>query len=154
MVSCNHAARRSLPANLSAPVWKGELRHWQGVDVLMRPISSGAVAVFQGVYFMTTGIWPLISRRTFEAVTGTKTDFWLTQTVGVLVTGIGSTLILAGQRNQVNRDVRMVAANTAAGLTAIDLVYVARGKISKVYLADAAIEVVLCAWIARGTRQP
>jgi hypothetical protein len=48
----------------------------------------------------------------------------------------------------------MVAANTAAGLTAIDLVYVARGKISKVYLADAAIEVVLCAWIARGTRQP
>jgi len=112
------------------------------------------VAVLQGGYFLTTGIWPLVSRRTFEAVTGPKADFWLAQTVGVLVACIGSALVLAGKRNLVNTDIRVVAASTAAGLAAIDTVYVARGQISKVYLADAAIEVGLVwAWIARGEQR-
>jgi protein-S-isoprenylcysteine O-methyltransferase Ste14 len=38
----------------------------------------------------------LVSRRTFEAVTGPKADFWLAQTVGVLVACIGSALGYAG----------------------------------------------------------
>jgi hypothetical protein len=121
---------------------------------LMPPISSRKLAVLQGGYFLTTGTWPLISRRTFEAVTGPKADFWLAQTVGVLVACIGSTLVLASKRNQVNPDLRLVAASTAAGLATIDIVYVARGQISKVYLADAAIEVgLVSAWIAHGTRR-
>jgi hypothetical protein len=121
---------------------------------LMPPISSRKLAVLQGGYFLVTGIWPLISRRTFEAVTGPKADFWLAQTVGVLVACIGSTLVLASKRNQVNPDLRLVAASTAAGLATIDIVYVARGQISKVYLADAAIEVgLVSAWIAHGTRR-
>jgi hypothetical protein len=120
----------------------------------MPPISSRKLAVLQGGYFLTTGTWPLISRRTFEAVTGPKADFWLAQTVGVLVACIGSTLVLASKRNQVNPDLRLVAASTAAGLATIDIVYVARGQISKVYLADAAIEVgLVSAWIAHGTRR-
>jgi hypothetical protein len=53
------------------------------------------VAALQGGYFLATGIWPLLSRRTFERITGPKTDFWLAQTVGVLVGSIGGTLVLA-----------------------------------------------------------
>jgi hypothetical protein len=55
----------------------------------------------------------LVSRRTFEAMTGPKADFWLAQTVGVLVACIGSALVLAGKRNLVNTDIRVVAASTA-----------------------------------------
>ena len=51
--------------------------------------------VAQGVYFLLTGIWPLLSMRTFEAVTGPKVDRRLVKTVGVLVAVIGSKIYLA-----------------------------------------------------------
>jgi len=118
----------------------------------MRPIRPGQLALFHGGYFLSTGIWPLVSRRAFEAVTGPKKDFWLAQTVGVLVASVGSTLVLAGKWGRVDQDARWLAASSAAGLAAIDVVYVARGRISKVYLADAAIEAALVlAWVASWT---
>jgi hypothetical protein len=117
----------------------------------MWPIRPGQLALFQGGYFLFTGIWPLVSRRTFEAVTGPKKDFWLAQTVGVLVACVGSVLVLTGKRDPVGEDARWLAASSAAGLAAIDILYAARGRISKVYLGDAAIELALVsAWIAHG----
>lgn len=118
----------------------------------MRPIRPGQLALFQGCYFLFTGLWPLVSRRTFEAITGPKKDFWLAQTVGVLVASAGSMLVLTGKRGRVGQDARWLAASSAAGLAAIDILYAARGRISKVYLADAAIEAALVtAWIAHET---
>lgn len=115
----------------------------------MRPTRSRKLAHLQGGYFLTTGIWPLASRRTFEAVTGPKKDFWLAQTVGVLVASVGSTLVLASKRGRVGQDVRWLAASSSAGLAVIDILYVARRRISKVYLADAAVEAgFVWAWIA------
>ena len=40
-------------------------------------------------------------------------------------------------------ELRTVAATSAAGLALVDLSFVARGRISKIYLADAAAEVAL-----------
>ncbi len=34
---------------------------------------------------MATGLWPLVHRRSFEAVTGRKTYWWLVNTVGSLL---------------------------------------------------------------------
>ena len=36
----------------------------------------------QAAYYTLTGIWPIVHRRSFEAVTGRKTDYWLVQMVG------------------------------------------------------------------------
>jgi hypothetical protein len=116
---------------------------------------SGRVAVLQGSYFVATGVWPLLSRRTFEAITGPKADFWLAQAVGVLVGCLGGTLLVEGTRGRVDSATRWLAASSAAGLAAIDVLYVARGRISKVYLADAAIEAALVLlWIAQRTTEP
>ncbi len=60
-----------------------------------------ALALLQGVFYVLTGIWPLLSIRTFERVTGPKVDRWLVKTVGVLVTVIGGVLLLAGSRRRV-----------------------------------------------------
>lgn len=38
----------------------------------------------QGLYDLGTGLWPLLHRRSFLAVTGSKTDWGLVQTVGWL----------------------------------------------------------------------
>jgi hypothetical protein len=53
-------------------------------DGLVRTFSMG-----QGIFYALTGFWPLISRRTFEKVTGPKHDFWLVNTVGVVIGTIG-----------------------------------------------------------------
>jgi hypothetical protein len=87
--------------------------------------------------------------RSFERVTGPKRDRWLVKTVGVLVTAIGMTLARSGQRGRVHPDVALLAGLSAAALAAIDVVYVARRRISPVYLLDAVPEVMLAGWWGR-----
>jgi hypothetical protein len=108
-----------------------------------------ALAVGQGLYYAATGVWPLLSRRSFEAVTGRKKDWWLVQTVGVLVTTVGVTLTTAGASGRIDQDLRRLAAASALGLAAIDVVHAGSGRISKVYLLDAVAELALAAgWLA------
>lgn len=114
---------------------------------------SCTLALTQGGYYLLTGLWPLFSMRTFEAVTGSKHDRWLAKTVGVLVSVIGWVLLRGGLRRQLPSDLPLLASGSALGLAGIDMVYVARGRISPVYLLDAGVEVLLAvgwAW-ARGT---
>jgi len=109
--------------------------------------SVNRVALGQGVFYLVTGIWPLLSIRSFEAITGPKTDRWLVKTAGVLIAAVGAGLTLAGGRGRVTPELATVAIGSAAGLTAIDLVYVGNGRISRVYLLDAVAEVgVIAAW--------
>ena len=115
-----------------------------------------AVSV-QAAYYLATGIWPLLHRRSFEAVTGPKVDFWLVRTVGVTVAAIGAGLALSVRRGRPTGDMRVTALLAAAGLAGIDVVYVLRGRISRVYLLDAAIEVAFAVSLVGsgpGTEQP
>ena len=103
------------------------------------------LSLAQGFYFVITGLWPIVSIRTFQIVTGRKTDLWLVKTVGVLVGVIGVVLISAGLRQQTTLEVLLLAVGSAAGLTTIDVVYVAKGRILPVYLLDAVAELILIA---------
>ena len=103
------------------------------------------LAVVQGGYYLLTGVWSLVSPGTFQAVTGPKQDYWLVRTVGVLVGVIGAVLTMAGLRQQTTREVPVLAIGSAAGLAAIDTVYAGQGRISKVYLLDAIVELALVA---------
>jgi hypothetical protein len=89
-----------------------------------------------------------MSIRTFQMVTGPKTDLWLVKTVGVLVTAIGAVLGVAGLRRQAALEIALLAVSSAAGLAGIDIVYVARRRISPIYLLDALGQLVLAAWWA------
>jgi urea transporter len=42
---------------------------------------------------ITTGAWPLIDRRSFEAITGSKQEFWLARCIGGLSIAIGVALL-------------------------------------------------------------
>jgi hypothetical protein len=104
------------------------------------------------VYFAVTGIWPLVSIETFQMVTGRKTDHlvtgneadhWLVNTVGALVAANAVVFLAAAWYRRTTIDTAILGLCTAIALSAIDLVYVARGTISAVYLVDAAAEVVL-----------
>jgi hypothetical protein len=102
----------------------------------------------QGLYFLVTGLWPIIHIESFELVTGEKTDDWLVITVGVMIVAVAVVLLTAAWRRRCPAEVALLAVATAAGLTAIDVVYVSRGVIPPVYLLDAVAEVVLiAAWV-------
>ncbi len=98
------------------------------------------IAKWQAAYYLPTGIWPLIpfvGIRTFEVLTGPKTDRWLVQTVGALVTVIGAVIGLAGSRRRVTPEVELLAVGSALSLATVDVVFVARRRIRPVYLLDA-----------------
>ncbi|NLE52824.1 MAG: hypothetical protein GX613_15610 [Chloroflexi bacterium] len=103
----------------------------------------------QSAFYVFTGIWPLVSPPTFQAITGPKVDFWLVKTAGALITAIGAALGLGAVKRRVTPELKLLGIASAAGLAAIDVYYVAQKRISPVYLLDAAAEAALiAAWIA------
>lgn len=108
------------------------------------------LALGQGVFYAATGLWPIVSMRTFERVTGPKTDDWLVKTVGASLTVTGAALILGAVRGRVGPELRLLGAGSAAALGTVDAVYATNGTISKVYLADAVVEAaIVAAWLVR-----
>jgi len=111
-----------------------------------------ALLWIQGLYFLVTGIWPLVSIDTFQAVTGPKTDnlatgllidHWLVKTAGVLITAIGITLLTGAWRRSSSVELAVLAISASVGLAFIDVFYVARQVIAPIYLLDAVIELAL-----------
>jgi hypothetical protein len=108
------------------------------------PVKSVTVSRLQGSFYVVSGLWPLLHMRSFEAVTGKKTDKWLVRTVSGLLVTIGIVQALSPDKPQGLVPARQLGMGTAATLAAIDLVYAAKGRISKIYVLDAAIEL---SWI-------
>jgi hypothetical protein len=109
-------------------------------------------ATLQSGYYIASGIWPILSRPTFEAVTGPKTDYWLVRAVGALATAIGVTLGVAASRNRVSEELAVLGIGSALGFAAVDGFYVTAGRISRVYLVDAVLECVIAAEWRAGLR--
>ena len=112
------------------------------------PGALDSLAAVHAVYFLVTGLWPIVHLRSFMAVTGPKRDHWLVKTVGVIVTVIGVVIGLAALRGQYAIEVAVLAIGSAAALGAVDVIYVAKRVIPKIYLADAVAEAILiAAWL-------
>ena len=97
-----------------------------------------------GGYYLVTGIWPVMSLRTFEWVTGPKADGWLVKTVGLLAGVIGLSVLRTSTVEGRHPD-RALVVGAPLAFAAVDTFYVARGRIRRVYLLDAAVELFL-AW--------
>ena len=96
-------------------------------------VSERSVLLAQGAYYVASGLWAVLNRRGFEAVTGPKRDYWLVRTVGLLAATIGASL-LAGTRREPTAETALLGLAAGASFTAVDLVYVARRRVRPVYL--------------------
>lgn len=103
----------------------------------------------QAAYYAATAVWPLVHMRSFEFVSGPKTDRWLVRTVGLLLGATAASLWAGAPEERLSSSV--LAAGAAASLAAIDVVYVARRRIRPVYLLDAAAEAAILAGLALAT---
>jgi hypothetical protein len=117
-----------------------------------RPGGHG-VARWQGVFNLVSGLWPLVSMRTFEAVYGPKVDRWLVHTVAGLLVTVGAAQATAHTDQEV-RLARIIGVGTATTLLTVDVINVPRGRIRWTYLQDALCEAAwLAAWWRSGHRR-
>ena len=111
---------------------------------------SRAVPALQGAFYVATGLWPIVHLRSFEAVTGPKRERWLVKTTGALIAA-GGVALLVGAGEPRSRATVALGVGAALALATADVIYVAKRRISPVYLADAAMELaVVIAWLASG----
>jgi hypothetical protein len=112
-----------------------------------------ALALGQGVFFVATGLWPIVHLPSFEAITGPKPEGWLVKTVGALLVATGGALALASRR-PLTREWAVLGAGSAAALAAVDVWYAGvRRRIAPVYLLDAPLELAfVAAWAAAWRR--
>jgi hypothetical protein len=107
----------------------------------------------QAFYYVVTGLWPVFHLRSFEIVTGHKTDDWLVQMVGLLAAAIGLALFTGARTSPVPGAIVLLALASEASFAAIDIVYASAGRISPIYLADAAVELLLALGVTVGWRR-
>jgi hypothetical protein len=110
------------------------------------------IARLQGAFNTVGGLWPIMHIGSFEAVLGPKADRWLVYTVAGLMVCIGAAQLATTADPASIRQSRRIGVGSALTLGAIDVLYVAKGRISKTYLLDALLEGGwILAW-ARTTR--
>ncbi|HEX6537140.1 MAG TPA: hypothetical protein VF041_21340 [Gemmatimonadaceae bacterium] len=97
----------------------------------------------QGAYYLVTGLWPLVSLRTFEWVTGPKVDDWLVIMVGLLAAVIGLVLLVATRRPRPPGEAILLGLGSALSFAAVDTWFALAGRIRPIYLADAVVELLL-----------
>lgn len=109
----------------------------------------GRVWLLHSLYFVIGGIWAVVGRVSFEAITGKKRDYWLVRTVGGLLAIVGAVIGVAGSSRRLTPDLAWLAVGSSAVLVAVDVVYTAKNRIRKVYLLDGvANSILIGAWVA------
>jgi hypothetical protein len=111
-------------------------------SILCAPLSRA-----HGLFNVVTGLWPVVHMRSFEAVSGPKVDRWLVRTVGGLMAANGVAQLTAGDAEQ--RLSARIGLGTSAVLATVDVWYGATGRISRIYLLDAVVQLGwMAAWTA------
>ena len=111
-------------------------------------MNSLTLARAHGVANLVGGLWPLLHLHSFEAVFGPKTDRWLVKTVSGLLIVNGLAQLRTTASLESIAQARRLGVGTAAVLAVIDLIYVPAGRISKMYLINAAVEIGwIMAWL-------
>lgn len=96
-----------------------------------------------GAYYLITAVWPLVSIKSFEAVTGPKTDRWLVYTVSCFLIGPSLLYLYSGiQIEDPHPLVVFLALINCLALLIIDVTFVVKKVIWKTYLLDALAELI------------
>ncbi|MGM0931348.1 MAG: hypothetical protein ACQEXN_16795 [Actinomycetota bacterium] len=117
------------------------------------------LAAAHGVFNLVFGAWPLLHYRSFEAVTGPKAEPWLVKAVGGLMITAGYAQIRGAKTDDGIAAARRIGMGSAASFAAVDIFTAGPGRISRIYLLDAVVELGwLAAWAAsarlsRGSRR-
>ena len=105
-------------------------------------IARSNLSLAQGVYYLLTAIFPIVSMRAFEAVLGPKESHWLVKTHGLMVGAIGAVLIWAGLRKSASPEIPALGMAASLGLAVPESYYLASRRIPPAYLLDILPQIV------------
>jgi hypothetical protein len=103
----------------------------------MKRILSSTIFT-QGIYYLITGVWPLVDIHSFMLVTGPKTDIWLVKAMSCLFCAIGLALVI-GRKERVCVWLSLL---TSFSMAVIDFYYSSIDVTSDVYKIDGVIQVL------------
>ncbi|WP_343561476.1 hypothetical protein [Sphingobacterium sp.] len=96
----------------------------------------------QGLYYLITGLWPIIHIDSFMMLTGEKIDLWLVKMVGLLSISVAIGLLFGG-----NKPAKILLGIPAAlAFMSIDIYYNITDTISRIYLLDAFLQFIIVLW--------
>ncbi|HZU81372.1 MAG TPA: hypothetical protein VE987_00570 [Polyangiaceae bacterium] len=123
------------------------------IDDVARAGAAPRLELVQGTYYFVSGMWSLVSPRTFQAVTGKKRDMWLAKTIGLLLSSTGAVFLYSGLRRRRPTEIVLLAIGMSATLATSALVWGTRQR--RIYAADAAVQLALLAsWLFGRGRVP
>jgi hypothetical protein len=104
--------------------------------------------LLQGLYYLITGVWPLISMASFMAVTGPKTDIWLVKAFSIQISMMGIFFCFSVLKRDLGPNVLLLSILSSIGFIIVDVYYVIKGVIDPIYLADAVVQVIIAFFVA------
>lgn len=108
-------------------------------------------ARLHGLLWLVGGLWPLLSLRTFMAVTGRKREGWLVRSVALLMLPASVALLRAARRGEVDPGIALAAGGGAAGLALVDAApWGPTVNTSRVYALDGIAHTALAGMWAWG----
>lgn len=100
--------------------------------------------IFQGIYYFFTALWPVVHIDSFEKLTGKKRNHWLVYTVALLLIVSSVVFLFSGLKSgPVPVETIILSVGNALALTVIDIVFVLKNTIRKIYLLDASVEMLI-----------
>ncbi|KKO89672.1 hypothetical protein AAW12_18855 [Sphingobacterium sp. Ag1] len=97
----------------------------------------------QGLYYLITGLWPIVHINSFMMLTGEKIDLWLVKMVGLLSMAVAIGLLFGK-----NKPAKILLGIPAAfAFMSIDIYYNITDTISRIYLLDALLQFIIVLWI-------
>ncbi len=101
----------------------------------------------QGLYYLVTGLWPIIHLSSFEVVTGPKASIFLLYMISFLTVVIAITLLLSFNKEK-SREIIFLSLASPLAFMINEVLF--RGQIRGIYFLDFAIEVIFIALILFG----
>lgn len=101
------------------------------------------VLALQGVYYLISGLWPVVGIDSYMRFTGPKADVWLVKFIGLLIVANAFIFLNASWQKRYDKSVIQLSVLNMLVFAGVDFFYVFRGVIGRVYLLDAFIEILL-----------
>ena len=119
---------------------------------LLCHLTMRRILQYQSVYYLITGLWPIVHFRSFRWVVGPKPDRFQLYTTTLLIVVIGTVLGLGARRRGPDAAIPTLGALSAGAFIGVELAYI--DKIRKVFLLDMLAEALIAAAILLRWRRP